>query len=437
MDVKAAGGRIWPVILSGGAGTRLWPLSRSDSPKQLLPLAGPDPMIVTTAARATDRQRFAAPIVVTGRRHAAMVREQLGEDMLMIVEPSARNTAPAIALAALAVAAEDPDGLLLVMPSDHVVTDPAALLAAVARAEATARAGWLVTFGIRATAPETGYGYIRAGDAITDGVHAAAAFIEKPPRERAQAYVASGDHSWNAGIFLFTAAAMRAALAAHAPAILAGAEAALAAATRSPGRIDPEAAAFAATPSESIDYAVFEHAARVAVCPVDPGWSDIGSWDALAELGPVDGEGNLRSGRVETLDTSNCLLRGEGVLLATIGVDNLSIIATPDAVLVSARGRGQDVKTIAGRLTGDAVLVRPVRQTRRFGSEMLVHDGEGLQVRKLVMSAGSRVTLAEGGRVMLLAGDGHLDGMRLEAGTLVGGTVLAAAADTAVLVFDA
>ncbi len=426
--------RLWPVILCGGAGTRLWPLSRSHSPKQMLALAAAETMIVTTAARTADPERFHPPIVVTGAVHAGQVREQLGPDALLIVEPMARNTAPAIALAALAIAAQDADALILVMPSDHVVTDPAALLAAVERAAPAAADGWLVTFGIHAATPETGYGYIRAGAAIRPGVAAAEAFVEKPPLAQAQAYVAAGNYSWNAGIFLFSAAAMRAALAEHAPETLAAAAAALAGARAQPGRIDPDAAAFASAPADSIDYAIFEKAARVAVCPVDPGWSDIGSWDALHELGPADAAGNVTTGRIETIDTRDCLLRAEGVLLATIGIEGLNIVATPDAVLVTARGRGQDVKTIAGRLAGDALLTRPVLAARPWGEERLVHDGDGITVRKLALRDGAGCDVA--GRAMLIAGAASHDGAAMVPGVMMTGGRVVGGAGAVLLLLD-
>lgn len=408
--------RLWPVILSGGSGTRLWPLSRSAMPKQLLPLAGPDTMIVATAARTADAAMFHPPIVVTGEAHAAIIREQLGDDATMIVEPMARNTAPAIALAMLAVERQDPDGILLVMPSDHQIAVPSLLLAAVANAVPVARDGWLVTFGIRAASPETGYGYIRAGETILGGVSRALAFIEKPQREQARALVADGGYSWNAGIFLFSVPAMRAALASHAPEVLAAAEAAMAGAAETPGRSDPDATAFAATPSISIDHAVFEHAVRVAVCPIDPGWSDIGSWDALHGLGAADASGNVVSGHVESLDANGCLLRADGVVLTAIGVNNLNIIATPDAVLVTARGRSQDVRDIAGRLAGNPVLVRPIVQRRPWGMETVVHDGDGVAVRKLVLGDGARVSVATGATVILVNGSAYGDGVALIAG---------------------
>lgn len=400
----ASGAKIWPVILSGGSGTRLWPLSRTASPKQLLALTGAETMLAATARRVADHARFHPPLVVTGSAHVAAIIVQLGNDVTLLVEPAARNTAAAIALAALAVAEHAPDGLLLVMPSDHRVAAPSALLAAVEAAAPAAAAGWLVTFGIRAATPETGYGYIRAGESIAPGVRRVEAFVEKPDYARATAFVADGGYSWNSGIFLFSAAAMLAALATHAPDVLAGATAAMAAAGRDGQRIDPDAAAFALTPSISIDNAVFELADRVAVCPVDPGWSDIGSWDALHGLGVADAHGNVISGRVATHDARGCLLRAEGTVLGVIGVNNLNIIATPDAVLVAARGDGQQVRAIASQFAGDPVLDRPIIVTHAWGQEHIVHDGAGITVRRLVINPGAQVDPGAGRRLMLIAG---------------------------------
>jgi mannose-1-phosphate guanylyltransferase/mannose-1-phosphate guanylyltransferase/mannose-6-phosphate isomerase len=340
-----ADARIIPVILSGGAGTRLWPLSRGDRPKQLQPLAGVETMLQATAARATDAELFEPPIVVAGAGHADEVERQLGQDgagtARLIVEPEGRNTAAAIALAALEAR---PDALLLVMPSDHVIADPAAFRAAVCLAAPIAQEGWLVTFGICPDRPETGYGYIRRGRRIADGVFEAEAFVEKPDRDTAARYLAEGNHDWNGGIFLFRADALLAALGAHAADILAGVEAALGPAERDGGRILPDPAAFAQVRAQSIDHAVMEKADRIAVVPVQMGWSDLGSWDALYEIGEPDGDGNVAAGDVLTLDTRHSLLKSAGPLIVAIGMEELVVVATPDAVLIAPRGQTQRVK---------------------------------------------------------------------------------------------
>ena len=345
--------KITPVILSGGSGTRLWPLSRTGRPKQLLSLTHEETMLELTARRATG-DRFAPPMIVANLAHADEIDTQLAEagisDALLILEPAARNTAPAIALAAIEA---EPDAIMLVMPSDHIITDVAAFREAIERAVPLVEAGWLATFGITPTMAETGYGYIRRGEEIGTGVHRVERFVEKPDRATAENYLAAGDYSWNGGIFLFTAGAYLEALERYAPGIADAARAASAAARRERRRVHPDPEAFGRSPSDSIDYAVMEKAERVAVVPVDMGWSDVGSWDALHELAPKDGDGNAHHGEVIAIGTSNCLIRSDGPLVAAVGVKDVIVIATHDAVLVLPRGDSQQVKRAVEALKRD------------------------------------------------------------------------------------
>ena len=339
--------RITPVILSGGSGTRLWPMSLPDKPKQFLPLVSELTMFQATLARCADRVRFADPIVVANARHADLIDHQLaGQNALLVLEPSARNTAPAIALAALLAA---PSAPLLVMPSDHVVADPASFMAAIDAALPLVGDGWLVTFGIAPDGPETGYGYIRVGEALGTGINRVARFVEKPDRKTAEAMIAGGDHVWNGGIFLFRADAYLAALEDHAPAMLAAARDAVTKARRDGDRVLPDADAFAASPSDSIDYAVMERASKVAVVPVAMGWSDVGSWDALHTIG-ADADGDAHDGAVIAIDTARCLLKSDGIRIAAVGVSDLIVVASGDSVLIMPRGRSQDVKAVVEAL---------------------------------------------------------------------------------------
>jgi mannose-1-phosphate guanylyltransferase len=340
---------ITPVILSGGSGTRLWPLSRSQKPKQLLALTGERTMLQMTAARCPDGELFGPAIVVTNAAHADEIAIQMRDcpPAALILEPAGRNTAPAIALAALTA---DPAAPLLVMPSDHVIDDVPAFHAAIRAAMPLVQDGWLVTFGITPDAPETGYGYIRRGEAIAPGVHKVEAFVEKPDAHVAAAYLKDGSYSWNGGIFLFRADAYLAALERLEPAMLASARTALERAERDGATIRPGREAFLACRSESIDYAVMEKAERVAVVPVEMGWSDVGSWDALHELGLGDEQGNVLHGDVVTIDSSGCLVRSEGPVVTLAGVKDLIVVATRDAVMVLPRGSSQDVKKIVEEL---------------------------------------------------------------------------------------
>jgi mannose-1-phosphate guanylyltransferase/mannose-1-phosphate guanylyltransferase/mannose-6-phosphate isomerase len=345
---------ITPLILSGGAGTRLWPLSTPEHPKQMLKLAGDQTLLQATAARVVDRSRFEAPIIVANAAHADAIEAQLDHvgcaAGMLVLEPAGRNTAPAIALAAIAA----PDALLLVMPSDHVIGDAAAFRAAIERAVPLAEQDWLVTFGITADRPETGFGYIKLGTPLADGVYRAGRFVEKPHREKAEEMLREGGHFWNGGIFLFRARTYLDALAAHAPAILDAVRAAMENAQRTGTRILPNAERFAATPPDSIDYAVLEKADRVAVVPVSMYWSDVGSWDAVHQLGKGDESGTVASDGVIAIDTRNCLIRSDGPTVAALGVSDLIIVASGDHVMVLPRGRSQEVKQLL-----EAIKKRP------------------------------------------------------------------------------
>ena len=345
---------ITPVILSGGSGTRLWPLSRTGRPKQLLSLTSEQTMLQLTADRAPPSEGYEAPVVVANAAHAGMIEEQLGavgvENALLILEPAGRNTAPAIAAAALAL---DRDAIMLVMPSDHVIRDVPAFRAAIAAAKPLAADGWLITFGITPDGPETGYGYIQRGEELVPGVARVKHFVEKPDRATAEQYLAEGNYSWNGGIFLFGAGAYLDALATHAPEMLAAVERAMQGATREGNRLYPNAHDFAASPSQAIDYAVMEKADRVAVVPVEMGWSDVGSWDALHAISETDEAGNAHHGEIFAIDTERCLIRSEGPVVAAVGVSDLIVIATPDAVLIMPRGESQEVKRAIAALQKD------------------------------------------------------------------------------------
>ena len=339
---------IIPVILSGGSGTRLWPMSRPEMPKQMLALTADATMLQLTAQRTTAHPLFAAPIVAANAFHADQVEAQLGavaaDAQALILEPMGRNTAPAIALAAIA-AGGGPEPIL-VMPSDHVIADVAAFHEAIERALPMVREGWLVTFGIAPQAPETGYGYIEVADEIAPGVHRVARFVEKPPRDAAEAMLAAGGHYWNGGIFLFRADMYLAALGQNAPDMLVATQQAMSRAERDGIRIFPDRDAFAASPADSIDYAVMEKADRVACVPVDMGWSDVGSWDALHALSDCDGHGNSCKGDIVALDTVDCLVRSDGIRIAMVGVSDLIVVASGNDVLILPRGRSQDVKKL-------------------------------------------------------------------------------------------
>ena len=393
---------ILPVVLSGGAGTRLWPLSRELYPKQLLPLLGAQTMLQQTLARLDGMDEAGAPLVVCNEAHRFMVAEQLRElavePAAIILEPCGRNTAPAVAVAALQAVAGGEDPLLLVLPADHVIPRIAPFQAAVRTGERLARQGHLVTFGIVPDKPETGYGYIQAGarcpEPGEDGFRVAA-FVEKPDLATAQNYLAAGGYFWNSGMFLFRASSYLEELERHAPQMLAACRRAHAGMARDLDFCRLGGEEFAACPADSIDYAVMEKTDRAVVVPLDAGWSDVGSWSALWEAEERNGEGNVLQGDVLVTDARNCYLHASSRLLATVGVEDLVVVETADAVLVAGRDRVQEVKGIVERLKrdgrGEALLHR--RVNRPWGTYECIDAAERFQVKRIVVRPGATLSL--------------------------------------------
>jgi mannose-1-phosphate guanylyltransferase/mannose-6-phosphate isomerase len=392
---------IYPVILSGGSGTRLWPMSRALYPKQLLALVGERSLLQETALRVAGKTGFAAPLIIANEEHRFIIAEQLREigvtaDALML-EPLGRNTAPAACIAALQVAQHDPDGLMLLMPSDHAIADLAAFRQATERAASAAASGRLVTFGITPEHPETGFGYIAKGAAIEgcDGSFQVAGFIEKPDAPTAERYVASGDYFWNSGIFLFPAKVWLAEIGRLQPQMLEACKAALAKARCDSDFVRLDKEAFAACPSDSIDYAVMEHTTLAAVVPVGMGWNDLGSWDALWDMGDKDECGNALLGNVVAEATTNCYLRSEAGLVAAIGVEDLVVVATDDAVMVAPRNRTQEVKQLVGRLLQEKRDEADALPTvhRPWGTYRSLHNGHRVQVKHIMVRPGAKLSL--------------------------------------------
>ena len=338
---------IVPVILCGGSGTRLWPRSRADKPKPFLPLVGDATLFEATVGRAADPARFDAPLVVTGAKHLAHVEAQLAgaPGARIVVEPCARNTAAAIAAAALLL---PDDAVMLVCPSDHHIADGEAFRAAAAAAAALAADDWLVSFGIEARTPETGFGYLLRGEPIGTGGYRVARFVEKPDAARAQQFLDSGDYAWNGGIFAFRAGAFLAELEAHRPAIAAAVRAAVAAGTADGARFHPDAEGFARIDSESVDYAVMENTSRAAMVPADMGWSDIGNWQALQEALPRDANGNHASGPAEFIDCRHVLVESDGPRVSVIGLEGVIVVVDRGEVLVTTAAGAQMVGKLQG-----------------------------------------------------------------------------------------
>jgi mannose-1-phosphate guanylyltransferase/mannose-6-phosphate isomerase len=393
-----------PVILSGGSGTRLWPLSREQYPKQFLPLVGERTMIQETALRLRGLEGVgdvAAPVVVCNEQHRFMVAEQMRTAGItpgaIVLEPVGRNTAPAVAVAAIAALAQAPrdaDPLLLVLPADHVIRDVPAFHRAITAAAAAASRDRLVTFGIVPVYAETGYGYIEKGDGAETAVPVAR-FIEKPDAARAAEFVASGRHLWNSGMFLFRARLFLDELGRLAPAIRAAAERACAAASRDLDFTRLPADLFAACPSDSIDYAVMEKTSVASVVPLAAGWNDVGSWASLHDALPADGQGNVTRGDVVAVDSRDSLLFSSGRLVAAVGLEGHVVIETKDAVLVAPRSRVQDVKLLVNRLKelgrSEPGLHREV--FRPWGSYDSIDCGDRFQVKRLTVKPGATLSL--------------------------------------------
>lgn len=385
-----------PVVLSGGAGTRLWPLSRELFPKQLINLQGGDQTLLqATLSRTQGLPDLAPPIIVCNESHRFLVAEQvrsLGVSGARIVlEPCARNTAPAIALAALAA---DPEALLLVLPADHVIQRPADFQSAVRLALPIAEAGSLVTFGVVPESPETGYGYIRCGAAQGEAFEIAE-FVEKPDHARAEGFLATGGYLWNSGMFLFKAGRYLEELARHAPAMLEAAKAAFSAAKSDLDFLRVEATAFAASPSDSIDYAVMEKTDSAAVVPLDAGWSDVGSWSSLHESLERDGSGNALRGDVLAEDTSGSFVFSESRLVATVGLRDHVVVETKDAVLVAPKERVQDVKKLVERIKREGRTEHQLHREvhRPWGSYDSIENGPRYQVKRLSVKPGASMSL--------------------------------------------
>ena len=393
--------KIYPVILSGGAGTRLWPLSRAVLPKQLLPLVADKTMLQETALRVANWPGVMAPLVVCGNDHRFMVAEQMREigitPLGILLEPVGRNTAPAVAAAAHHLKAIDPEAIMLVLPADHVIEINAVYREAVERAITLVGQGALAPFGIVPKTPETGYGYIRRGEQVANcgECFKVARFVEKPDLETARGFLAEGGYYWNSGMFMFQADRYLAELQQHAPAIAASASQAMKSAYRDLDFCRLDETSFSACPSDSIDYAVMEHTRDAAVVPADIGWNDVGSWSALWEVQAKDAQGNAQRGDVYLDGVKNSLVRAESRIVAVVGVEDLVVVETQDAVLVAHKDQVQRVKQVVDHLKSKARTehLHHTRVYRPWGHYEGIDAGDRFQVKRITVKPGEKLSL--------------------------------------------
>ncbi|WP_419253366.1 mannose-1-phosphate guanylyltransferase [Caulobacter sp. ErkDOM-YI] len=401
---------IYPVILCGGSGTRLWPASRADQPKQFLKLIGDHSSFQDTVLRVASLPGRAEIVIVTGGAMVEFVlaqTAQIGVPVTVLVEPEARDSAPAVAVAAAYVQSRDPDGVALMLAADHYIAEPEIFGQAAVTAARAAAEGWIVTFGVKPTAPATGFGYIRPGDALLDGsVNSVAAFVEKPDRATAQAYVADG-YLWNSGNFAFKADMLLGELDAFEPTVSAAARACITALKLEDGVARLDKAAFAGAAKISLDYAVMERTQKAAVVPAAFSWSDLGAWDAIWDAFPKDGGQNAVSGDVTLIDCERVLARSTGPFIGVIGLSDIVVVAEPDAILVCHRDASQAVKTLVDGLKRDGRAIASGRDRGNSPRKVLTTTAT-TQVEQWTLKAGESVELPAGVVQVL---DGQVGGL--------------------------
>lgn len=395
-----ATGLVFPVLLCGGSGSRLWPLSRATFPKQFLPLVGSRSLLQQAALRASDPELFQPLTVIGSEEHRFIVAEQLRTTGIpepqLILEPVSRNTGPALAVATLQISRHDPDAIVLVMPADHLVTDEVAFRDCVARGLPAARSGKIVLFGVKPSAPTTGFGYIECGrSAAEDGSLEVSSFIEKPDRDRAATFVNSDRYYWNCGIVLASVRTLTSAFGEYAPDILKTCRTALEGSERDLDFLRLDRAHFERCRDISFDYAVIEKSDRTVVVPVDFDWADVGTWSAVWSVQDKDDSANVTLGDVDVKASTGCYVRSEGPMVAALGLENLIIVATPDAVLVASKDREQDIKQMVADLAkqGHKAATQNPKVHRPWGFYQPVHEGDRFQVKRITVNPGAKLSL--------------------------------------------